>query len=64
MHRHSKVTFVVRGPNVRGSGHMIQGGLEKYSELRFHVGIGLTLVQVMGKCFPVECWLASGGYFI
>jgi hypothetical protein len=29
---------------------MIQGGLENYFELRFHVCI--TLVQVMGKCFP------------
>ena len=28
---------------------MIQGGLENYFELRFHVCI--TLVQVMGKCF-------------
>ena len=40
-------------PNVRGGGHMIQGGLENYFELRFHVGI--TLVQVMRKCLPVGC---------
>ena len=26
--------------------------------------VGITLVQVMGKCLPVGCWLASRGYFI
>jgi len=50
VHRHTKVTFVIGGPYVCGGGHMIQG-LESSFELRFHVGI--TLVQVMGKCFPV-----------
>jgi hypothetical protein len=33
---------------------MIQGGLENYFELRFHVGITL-ITQVMGKCLPVRC---------
>lgn len=50
------------GSKTQVAKHRLWDGLERSFELRFHVGI--TLVPVPAKCFPVGRRLASRGYFI